>query len=64
MASETLLQYSQKYPKARLRIICISDGEDNSSKRLVHDLASHLVQSKIVVDSFCIGEYPAVDVTQ
>ncbi|KAJ4318769.1 hypothetical protein N0V94_004283 [Neodidymelliopsis sp. IMI 364377] len=55
LASDQLQQHTQKYPKAKLRIICISDGEDNKSQRLVHDLASQLVQSKIVVDSFCLG---------
>lgn len=56
LASDQLQQYAAKYPKAKLRIICISDGEDNKSTRLVHDLASELAHAKIVVDSFCIGD--------
>ncbi|KAF9695209.1 hypothetical protein EKO04_006853 [Ascochyta lentis] len=55
LASDQLQQYAAKYPKAKLRIICISDGEDNKSARLVHDLTSQLVQANIVVDSFCLG---------
>ncbi|KAH6622099.1 hypothetical protein C7974DRAFT_216154 [Boeremia exigua] len=55
LAMDRLQQYALKYPKARLRIICISDGEDNKSSRLVHDLASQLVSRNIVVDSFCLG---------
>ncbi|KAJ4348997.1 hypothetical protein N0V95_004994 [Ascochyta clinopodiicola] len=34
LASDQLQQYAAKYPKAKLRIICISDGEDNKSARL------------------------------
>lgn len=55
LAMDQLQQYATKYPEAKLRIICISDGEDNKSTHLVHDLASQLVGYKIVVDSFCLG---------
>ena len=53
---DQLQQYASKYPKAKLRIICISDGEDNRSSRLVHDLTSQLAGHNIVVDSFCLGK--------
>ncbi|KAF1351667.1 hypothetical protein EJ07DRAFT_168877 [Lizonia empirigonia] len=56
LASDQLQQFAARYPKAKLRIICISDGEDNKSTRLVHDLASELAHAKIVVDSFCISD--------
>ncbi|KAF3049337.1 hypothetical protein E8E11_000526 [Didymella keratinophila] len=55
LAIDQLQQYASKYPKTKLRIICISDGEDNKSTRLVHDLAWQLVGSNIVVDSLCLG---------
>lgn len=61
LAMDQLQQYASKYPKAKLRIICISDGEDNKSSRLVHDLTSQLVSSKIVVDSFCLGKEDNTD---
>jgi hypothetical protein len=53
---DQLQQYASKYPKSKLRIICISDGEDNKSNRLVHEIAAQLVGYNIVVDSFCLGK--------
>jgi hypothetical protein len=32
LAQDQLQQYAKQYPNAKLRIICISDGEDNKSK--------------------------------
>ncbi|KAF2996796.1 hypothetical protein E8E13_000636 [Curvularia kusanoi] len=56
LAMDQLLQYAFKYPSTKMRIICISDGEDNKSNRLVHDLVPQLNASRIVVDSFCLGK--------
>ncbi|KAL1608137.1 hypothetical protein SLS60_003076 [Paraconiothyrium brasiliense] len=55
LARDSLTQYATIYPKARLRIICISDGEDNKSKQMVHEVAAALVHDRITVDSFCLG---------
>ncbi|KAJ4353723.1 uncharacterized protein N0V89_005453 [Didymosphaeria variabile] len=55
LARDSLTQYATKYPKARLRIICLSDGEDNKSKQVVHEVAAALVHDRITVDSFCLG---------
>ncbi|KAF7673903.1 hypothetical protein GT037_007669 [Alternaria burnsii] len=56
LAQDQLLEYAKQYPKAKLRIICISDGEDNKSKIEAHSLPSSLYRSGIVVDSFCLGD--------
>lgn len=56
LGRDTLLQYATKYPKAKLRIICLSDGEDTKSKQRVHDVALSLIHDRIIVDSFCLGE--------
>jgi ubiquitin-protein ligase len=61
LAMDQLQQYASKYPKSKLRIICISDGEDNKSNRLVHELAAQLGGHNIVVDSFCLGRLHSVD---
>ncbi|KAJ8116748.1 hypothetical protein OPT61_g1881 [Boeremia exigua] len=61
LAMDQLQQYASRYPKATLRIICISDGEDNKSTRRVHDLASQLAGCNIVVDSFCLGNTENTD---
>lgn len=39
-----------------MRIICISDGEDNRSKYTAVNLSSRLSRAGIVVDSFCLGD--------
>ncbi|KAJ4303176.1 hypothetical protein N0V90_002069 [Kalmusia sp. IMI 367209] len=56
LARDSLVQYATKYPKAKLRIICLSDGEDTKSKQPVHDVAASLVRERITVDSFCLGQ--------
>lgn len=59
LARDSLVQYSAKYPKAKLRIVCLSDGEDTKSKQVVHYVAHYvaadLVRDHITVDSFCLG---------
>ena len=56
LAQDQLQHYAKKYPKAKLRIICISDGEDNKSKHTARGLASDLSYGNIVVDSVCLGD--------
>ena len=55
LARDTLIHYAAKYPEAKLRIICLSDGEDTRSIQPVHNVAAALVQDRIIVDSFCLG---------
>jgi hypothetical protein len=57
LANDSLLEFRQKFPKAKLRIICISDGEDNMKGHLVHNLAANLARDNVVVDSICLGMY-------
>jgi hypothetical protein len=56
LAQDQIVHYAEKYPNAKLRIICISDGEDNKSKQNVVDIAKGLCREGIVVDSFCLGD--------
>jgi uncharacterized protein YegL len=56
LAQDQLQEYAKQYPNAKLRIICISDGEDNKSKTRAYSLPSSLFRNGIVVDSFCLGE--------
>jgi hypothetical protein len=44
-----------KFPKAKLRILVISDGEDRHSKSAPHDVATRLIRAGIVVDSVVIN---------
>ncbi|KAH7087509.1 hypothetical protein FB567DRAFT_346883 [Paraphoma chrysanthemicola] len=55
LAHDQLQHYGDKYPTAKLRVICISDGEDNKSKQNVVDVTSRLRRQNILVDSFCLG---------
>jgi len=61
LSCDTLMQYSTKYPDAKLRIICISDGADTKSKQQVHDVALGLIRDRVVVDSFCLGDIDNLD---
>ncbi|KAI0583268.1 VWA domain-containing protein [Pyrenophora tritici-repentis] len=55
LAQDQIQQHAKQYPNAKLRIICISDGEDNTSLNTVEDVAKRLTRCGIVVDSFCLG---------
>ena len=55
LANDQLSEYAQKFPNAKKRIICISDGEDTKSKQRSSDVSWSLFQNKVVVDSFCLG---------
>ncbi|KAF2463700.1 uncharacterized protein BDR25DRAFT_245013 [Lindgomyces ingoldianus] len=61
LAQDQLLQYSEKFPKAKLRIICLSDGDDTKSKEQVTEVSQKLVRDNIVLDSFCLGEEENLD---
>ena len=56
LAQDQLQEYAKQYPNAKLRIICISDGDDNRSKNKAHILPASLLRDGIVVDSFCLGK--------
>ncbi|ORX96291.1 hypothetical protein BCR34DRAFT_619726 [Clohesyomyces aquaticus] len=61
LAQDQLVQYSDKYPNAKLRIICLSDGSDTKSVKKVQDISLALQRSNIVLDSFCLGDEDNVD---
>jgi len=56
LAQDQLQEYAKQYPTAKLRIICISDGEDNRSKNKGYILPASLLRNGIVLDSFCLGK--------
>jgi uncharacterized protein YegL len=39
LANDQLSEYAQKFPNAKKRIICISDGNDNKSKKRNSDVS-------------------------
>ncbi|KAH9872905.1 hypothetical protein J1614_005300 [Plenodomus biglobosus] len=54
LALEQIQHYKENCPQAKLRIICISDGQDNKSQYNAVLLTSRLMRSSIVVDSFIL----------
>ncbi|KAI4936692.1 hypothetical protein J4E86_011309 [Alternaria arbusti] len=56
LAQDQLQEYAKQYPTAKLRIICISDGEENRSKNKGYILPASLLRNGIVLDSFCLGK--------
>jgi len=61
LANDQLSEYAQKFPNAKKRIICISDGKDTKSKQRGSDVSWTLFQNKVVVDSFCLGDEDNTD---
>ena len=66
LAEENITSYSEKFPGARKRIICLSDGEDTKSTYTAQEVCYALQvtlfllllksqRSNIVLDSFIIG---------
>ena len=49
-------EFELKYPAAKKRIVCLSDGEDNDSTVTPVQLITRLLESKVVVDSFIVGD--------
>lgn len=56
LANDQIDQYAVKYPTARKRIICLSDGDDTKSSKHAHDVYWKLRQNNVVVDSIFIGD--------
>ncbi|KAH7403530.1 hypothetical protein BKA64DRAFT_669265 [Cadophora sp. MPI-SDFR-AT-0126] len=61
LANDQLMEYSKKYPNAKKRIICFTDGMDTKSSQKAEIVSMSLLQSKVVVDSFCLGDEDNVD---
>lgn len=56
LARLRIAEHASKFPNAKKRIICISDGVDTTSTARPAEVYSQLRKDKIVVDSICIGE--------
>lgn len=56
IAVKSLLEVKQQYPNIILRIIAMTDGEDNLSKATAEQVAEQLIKNKIVVDSFVVSK--------
>ncbi|CAB1344876.1 unnamed protein product, partial [Coregonus sp. 'balchen'] len=50
-----LEKVGKQFPDCRLRIICLTDGNDFGSKTKPHDVATKLMRSNIIVDAIIVG---------
>eukprot|EP01121_Diplochlamys_sp_Union-15-3_P015501 TRINITY_DN5139_c0_g2_i3.p1 TRINITY_DN5139_c0_g2~~TRINITY_DN5139_c0_g2_i3.p1 ORF type:complete len:704 (+),score=145.45 TRINITY_DN5139_c0_g2_i3:728-2839(+) len=55
-AGEHLVKFSEKHKKAKLRVLCLSDGEDTKSKAKAFEVAQYLQNHHIICDCIMIGE--------
>lgn len=55
-AINQLIEIKKKYPNIILRIIALTDGEDNSSKENPKTLIKRIFEHKIIIDSFVVGK--------
>jgi Mg-chelatase subunit ChlD len=52
LASDQIIDYTKRFPNAKRRIICLSDGKDNMSKQKVGDLSLFLsVSYQVSIDT-------------
>jgi ubiquitin-protein ligase len=56
LSHDQLVEYAGKFPNAKLRIICISDGEDTKSIQKAQDVSMNLMRDKVVLDSISLGD--------
>lgn len=61
LAKVQLLEYAEKYPNAKKRIIVLSDGMDTKSTAASHEVAWDLFQSGIMMDSISLGDEPNLE---
>lgn len=62
LAKDQLVEYGKKYPEAKKRIICISDGEDTkSTANTPQDICWRLRQAEIAVDTISLGDENNLD---
>lgn len=54
-AREMLVSFQSAHPKSKLRIIALTDGEDNGSTSEPGDVCQALYDSNIVLDSIVVG---------
>ncbi|XP_063060431.1 uncharacterized protein LOC134453583 [Engraulis encrasicolus] len=55
LSVEELDKVKKQFPNCRLRVLCLSDGDDNGSSKAPAYVANRLMNSNIVVDSINVG---------
>ena len=55
-AIRSLLLIKKRFPKIILRMIALTDGEDNQSTNDIETIVKKIVANKIILDSFVVGD--------
>jgi len=55
-AIESLIEVKKKYPNIILRIIALTDGEDNESELTPPEIVYNIIKNRIYVDSFVVDD--------
>jgi len=55
LASDQVMEHANRYPDAKRRILCISDGLDTGSARMPADVSDELCRNDIYLDCFCLA---------
>ena len=55
LAVDSLIEQKKKYPQALVRILALTDGEDNTSKISALDAAKKIIKNNVILDSFVVG---------
>lgn len=51
-----LIEYKKKHPTTILRMIALTDGEDNESKYKPNEVAALILKYRIILDSFVVSK--------
>ena len=54
-AIDSLLEIKQKHPNIILRMIALTDGEDNDSEKTPDVIVKRIIKNKIILDSFVVS---------
>ncbi len=56
-AIDSLIDIKKKYPNIVLRMIALTDGEDNYSKKQKPEyLVQKIIKNQIIIDTFVVGD--------
>jgi ubiquitin-protein ligase/uncharacterized protein YegL len=56
LAGDQIMEHANKYPNAKRRILCISDGLDTKSVHMPAGISDELCRNDIYLDCFCLAE--------
>ena len=64
LARTELGEFKEAHPNSKLRVVCLTDGNDTGSDISVYDLTAGLKEQGVVVDTICIGNCLNQDLLQ